>query len=103
MSSGQPKACWINIEVGRYVMLDQYPYKPFEIAGISNEGEGYVRLEDSNTGASRSMTPKQFDAAGYVFAEEEEEASAHLQAYGHSFEQRKNREYAECLHCGRPV
>lgn len=69
MSSGQPKACWINIEVGRYVMLDQWPYKPLEIAGMSDSGEGYVRLEDPTTGASRSFTPKEFDKAGYVFAE----------------------------------
>jgi hypothetical protein len=69
MSSGQPKACWLNIEVGQYVMRDHYPYKPFEIAGKGNDGEGYVRLEDSNTGASKTMTPKEFDTAGYVFAE----------------------------------
>lgn len=69
MSSGQPKACYVNIEVGQYVMLDHSPYKPVEIAGI---GEDYVRLEDSRTGSSLRMTIKEFDAAGYVFAELEE-------------------------------
>jgi hypothetical protein len=70
MSSGQPKATSKNIAVGRYVMLDQYPYKPFKITTILQpEQMLWLSNPTPHIRATRAMSFDEFDKAGYVFAE----------------------------------
>lgn len=68
MSSGQPKATSKNVTKGRYVMLDHYPYKPFEVTTIGVEG---LWLSNITPGvrATRYVSFGEFDKANYVFAE----------------------------------
>lgn len=69
MKSGQPKATLTRLTVGRFVMLDEWPYKPMRVTHITKEG---VRLTDPHSHASKMFTPREFNEAGYVFAEMDE-------------------------------